>query len=206
MTVKAQSALPTSRHLTHPSTSINVPNRYKRALGRKWFLPFEPSSYRQVFLENLYRQPTPQGLQASLMTVWHGALPTVFVALFGSVALLQLAYLRWGPASVAHLAALHPHFARWASYQALLAVGANQFAVFLVTLVVHNRMGLGTVAFYNACVPLAPLLNILAFCLRYPGASFPGMVRAILEDPAVGMKQHAAAVGAAAAAAAAAVP
>lgn len=120
------------------------------------------------------------------MTVWHGALPTVFVAVFGSVALLQLAYLRWGPASILHLAARHPHFARWASYQALLAVAANQFAVFLVTLVVHNRMDLGRVAFYNALVPLAPFGGVLAFCLRYPGASFPGMVMAILENPAVG--------------------
>lgn len=181
--------------------------KYKTELGRKWDLPFEPSSYRQVFFENMFRQPTPRALRASLMTAWHGALPTVFVALLGSVSLLQLAYLRGGPASIAHLTALHPHFARWASYQSLLAVAANQFAVFLVTLVIHDAMSLGMVAFFNAMVPLVPLLNIVAFCLRYRGSSFPGMVRAILESPSAGASAVAAkAVGQAALQAVAAVP
>ncbi len=157
--------------------------QYKTALGRKWYLPFEPSRFREVFGSNLYRQPTPDALQASLMTAWQGCLPTVFVAFFGCASLLQLGYVAWGPASLQQLTASCPGLARWATYQALLAVAANNFATFLVTLVVHNRLPLAHVAFYNFLVPLIPLLNIAAFCLRYPGMSFPIIVQLLLRAP-----------------------
>lgn len=154
--------------------------KYKRELGETWTLPFEQSSFSDVFFRNLYRQPEPRALQASLMTAWHGALPTIFVALFGSLSLLQLTYLRWGPTGMARLTTMHPHLVRWATYQSLLVVAINQYAVFLVTLVVHKQMGLKLVAFYNALIPLMPLLNMVAFCLRYPGWSFSSMVRALV--------------------------
>lgn len=157
--------------------------KYKTELGRKWFLPFEPSLFRQVFGSNLWRQPRADALQASLMTAWQGSLPTIFVALLGSASLLQLPYLLWGPASMQQLVNSYPGLARWATYQALLAVAANNFATFLVTLVVHNRLPLGHVAFYNVCVPLIPLLNIAAFCWRYPGVSLSLIVRLLVRAP-----------------------
>lgn len=157
--------------------------KYKTELGRKWYLPFEPSLFRQVFGSNLWRQPRADALQASLMTAWQGCLPTIFVALLGSASLLQLPYLFWGPASIQQLVNTYPGLARWATYQALLAVAANNFATFLVTLVVHNRLPLGHVAFYNVCVPLIPLLNVAAFCLRYPGVSLSLIVKLLVRAP-----------------------
>jgi len=161
--------------------------KYKTELGRKWYLPFEPSLFRQVFGSNLWRQPSKEALQASLMTAWQGCLPTIFVALLGSASLLQLPYLFWGPASIQQLTTTCPGLVRWATYQALLAVAANNFATFLVTLVVHNRLPLGHVAFYNVCVPLIPLLNIAAFCWRYPGVSLSLIVRLLVRAPGAEM-------------------
>ncbi len=157
-----------------------VRGKYKTQLGKTWDLPFVASSYRQVFFHNIYRQPTPRALRSSLMTAPHGALPTLFVALFGSVLLLQLPYLHRGPARLAHLTTLHPDLARWACYQSLMVVVCNQFAVFLVSLVIHRRIDLAAVTFYNVMVPLIPLMNILAFARRFPDVALGGIVSTLL--------------------------
>jgi len=162
---------------------------YKTKLGRKWYLPFERSSLTQVFGSNLWRQPSADALDASLMTAWQGCAPTVFVALLGSSALLQLPYLLWGSAYTRSLTMACPALTRWATYQALAAVAANNFATFLVTLVVHSRLPLHHVAFYNVLVPLIPTLNIAAFCWRYPGMNIPLILQLLLRPPGAGCVQ-----------------
>jgi hypothetical protein len=142
-----------------------------RISGRKWYLPFERPSPSDVFFHNVYRQPSKEGLEASVSPANLVVVLTTFLtALFATIGLMQLRYLVSGAMGMATLAKLYPNIARWSVYQALLAVVANNFGTFAGTLVIQGRVSQEAAGLYNALGLMIPVLNILAFLVRYPGA------------------------------------
>ena len=142
---------------------------YKISIGKKWFLPFEKSTLKHVFLDCFWKQPTAAALDATvspsnLVT----ACTTLLTAGFATISLLQLRYLQSGAVGMARMSALYPHIVRWSCYEALLAVVANNFGTFAGTLVLQNKVSQKTAGVFNALGLLIPVLNLAAFCFRYP--------------------------------------
>merc|ERR1711916_90407 len=125
-----------------------VTKKYKPEIGSKWGLPFESASFKHVFVDCLYKQPTEDALDQSVspanaVTV----LTTVLTSLFASISLLQMRYV----------------------FEALLAVVANNFGTFAGTLVIQNKVDQTSGGIYNAIGLLIPVLNLVGFLSRYPG-------------------------------------
>ena len=158
--------------------------RSGKGLPRHWFLPFERSNFKDVFVRNLWRQPTAEALEASVSPP-NGVVvfTTSMTAAFALLALLQLRYLALGSAGMAAFAAAEPEFCRWSTYQALLAVVANNFGTFAGTLVIQRRATQKQAGLYNAIGLLIPVLNIVAFLAMHP--SHAGRFAQLLFLPAV---------------------
>lgn len=155
-------------------------------LGRRhWFLPFERASFKDVFLTNLWKQPTVEALEASVSPP-NGVVvfTTSMTAAFALLALLQLRYLGLGSAGMAALTAAEPAFCRWSAYQALLAVVANNFGTFAGTLVIQRRTTQKQAGIFNAIGLMIPVLNIIAFLAMHPGHA--GRFTELLLLPSVG--------------------
>ena len=147
-----------------------VTKKYKPEIGSKWGLPFESASFKHVFVDCLYKQPTEDALDQSVspanaVTV----LTTVLTALFASISLLQMRYLFEGSAGMARMSVLYPEIVRFSVYEALLAVVANNFGTFSGTLVIQNKVDQTSGGIYNAIGLLIPVLNLVGFLSRYPG-------------------------------------
>lgn len=155
-------------------------------LGRRhWFLPFERASFKDVFLTNLWKQPTAEALEASVSPP-NGVVvfTTSMTAAFALLALLQLRYLGLGSAGMSALTAAEPAFCRWSAYQALLAVVANNFGTFAGTLVIQRRTTQKQAGIFNAIGLMIPVLNIFAFLAMHPGHA--GRFTELLLLPSVG--------------------
>lgn len=136
-------------------------------LGRRhWYLPFVRANWGDVFLKNLWRQPTKEGLMASISPP-NGVVcfTTGMTALFALLGMLQLRYFALGPSGMSAFVAAQPAFARWSAYQALLAVVANNFGTFAGTLVIQRRKTQKQAGLYNAIGLMIPVMNILSFCI-----------------------------------------
>ena len=148
-----------------------VKGNYKEAIGRKWYLPFERPSMKHVFVDCLWKQPSESALKASVSpSNMVTACTTLLTAVFATISLLQLRYLSSGVAGMTKMAQLYPDIVRWSCYEALLAVVANNFGTFSGTLVLQNKVSQKTAGIFNAVGLLIPVLNLVGFCVRYPGA------------------------------------
>ena len=144
---------------------------YKEDIGRKWYLPFERPTMKHVFVDCLWKQPSESALKASVSpSNMVTAFTTLLTAVFATISLLQLRYLSSGVAGMTTMAQLYPDIVRWSCYEALLAVVANNFGTFSGTLVLQNKVSQKTAGMFNAVGLLIPVLNLLGFCVRYPGA------------------------------------
>lgn len=142
---------------------------FKEEIGKKWYLPFQKSSFKHVFLDCLIKQPTKEGLAASVSPANHVTVLTTFLtAIFASTALIQCRYLLSGTDGVQKLMELYPDIARWSTYNALLAVVANNFGTFVGTLVVQNKIPQQIGGMFNAIGLFIPVFNVIAFTMKYP--------------------------------------
>jgi hypothetical protein len=160
-----------------------------KGLGTKrhWNLPFERASAGDVFFRNLWRQPTPAALEATVSPA-NGVVvfTTGMTALFATLALLQLRYLALGASGMAALQSAAPAFCQWSALQALLAVVANNFGTFAGTLVIQRRVSQRSAGIFNAIGLLIPVLNIAAFLLRHqPETAAAGGFVHLMTLPAV---------------------
>jgi len=150
---------------------------YKLDVGKKWYLPFTRSSYRHIFIDCLYKQPTKESLDATVSPANFVTVCTTFLtAVFASISLLQMRYLVSGSAGVQAMLMYHPELVRWSCYEALLAVVANNFGTFAGTLVIQNKVSQKTAGIFNALGLFIPVLNFLAFVCRNPMLA-PGLLR-----------------------------
>ena len=142
---------------------------FKAEIGRKWYLPFQKSSFKYIFLDCLIKQPSKEGLLASVSPANHVTVLTTFLtAIFASTALIQCRYLLSGVEGMQRLVTLYPDIARWSTYNALLAVVANNFGTFVGTLVVQNKIPQPIGGMFNAIGLLIPVFNVIAFAIKYP--------------------------------------
>jgi hypothetical protein len=144
----------------------------EEARESSWFVRAKrPTSYKHILLDCVVLPPPPEGLLATkapshLTTV----IPVVLVALFANTALINLRFLASGAEGAASVVAACPGAARWATYNALLAVAAASAASYLGTLVLHNRLSVYTGAAITIIVDFMPVLNIAWLLSRYADA------------------------------------
>lgn len=144
---------------------------YKEDIGKKWYLPFERSSLKHVFINCFYKQPEAKAMAASVSPANIVTVTTTFLtAIFATISLLQVRYLFSGSTGIQKMALLYPDIVRWSCYEALLAVVANNFGTFAGTLVLQNKVDQKTAGMFNAIGLLIPVLNLFAFLLRYTGS------------------------------------
>lgn len=144
---------------------------FKRDIGKKWYLPFERSTLKTIFIDNLIKQPTKEGLDASvspanIVTVS----TTILTALFALISLLQVRYLQLGTEGMRNMVLLYPDIVRWSVYEALLAVVANNFGTFAGTMVLHNKVNQRTAGVFNAIGLMIPVMNLIGYAFRNPQA------------------------------------
>eukprot|EP01038_Epipyxis_sp_PR26KG_P008553 gene8553-11559_t len=155
-------------------------NDYKPKIGKKWFIPFQNqlnqahllNHFKYIFIDCFYKQPSKEALQASVSpSNVVTASTTLLTALFAMTALIQTRYLGKSPSTIMqNMNTLYPHIVRWSCYNSLLAVVANNFGTFAGTLVIQKRVSQETAGKFNAIGLFVPVLNILAFCIKYPNA------------------------------------
>jgi hypothetical protein len=144
---------------------------FKSDIGRKWYLPFEKSSYKQIFVDALIKQPRAEGLAASVSPSNIVTVSTTFLtAIFALICLLQVRYLWLGMDGMIRMKEQYPNIVQWSTYEALLAVVANNFGTFAGTLVLHNKVTQRNAGVYNAVGLMIPVMNLLGFCTRNPKA------------------------------------
>mmetsp|Transcript_61530 Transcript_61530/g.91484 ORF Transcript_61530/g.91484 Transcript_61530/m.91484 type:complete len:425 (+) Transcript_61530:33-1307(+) len=159
--------LPSSKQNDLPATNAGT-----KSLHRFWTLPFEKPKVGDVFLRNIWRQPTPEALKTTVSPA-NGVVvfTTGMTALFASLSLLQLRYLLLGPAGMMQLCIAEPDFCHWSALQALLAIVANNFGTFAGTLVIQRQTSQKKAGFYNAIGLLVPVLNIVTFLVLNRGCT-----------------------------------
>lgn len=154
-----------------------VSGDFKSEVGRKWYLPFKTSSYKHIFLDCLYQQPTKEALDASVSPANFVTVCTTFLtAVFASISLLQLRYLVSGSTGLSSMSLVYPELVRWSTYEALLACVANNFGTFAGTLVIQNKVSQKSAGIFNALGLLIPVLNFMAFIVRKPELAY-GLLR-----------------------------
>jgi hypothetical protein len=142
---------------------------YKPTIGRKWYLPFERSSLKDVFFTNIIKQPTQEAMEASVSPSNIVTVTTTFLtAIFATIAMLQGRYLLSGAEGMQKMVTTYPEIVRWSCYEALLAVVANNFGTFAGTLVLQNRVPQPLAGTFNAVGLLIPVLHVIAFILGNP--------------------------------------
>ena len=101
---------------------------------------FDRAKLVDVFLKNLWRQPTKEGLMASISPP-NGVVvfTTGMAALSALLGLLQPRYFTLGPPGMTVFAAAQPAFCQLRANQAPLAVVANNFGTFAGTLVIQRH-------------------------------------------------------------------
>eukprot|EP01036_Dinobryon_divergens_P026119 gene26119-34729_t len=141
------------------------------ALGSIFSTIYAWPTMKHVFVDCLWKQPSESALKASVSpSNMVTACTTLLTAVFATISLLQLRYLSSGLAGMTKMAQLYPDIVRWSCYEALLAVVANNFGTFSGTLVLQNKVSQKTAGIFNAVGLLIPVLNLVGFCVRYPGA------------------------------------
>lgn len=142
---------------------------YKRHLGKWMGQNFTKTTWGLAFLKAIWKQPTEEELRATaapsniiIIT------PVFFIAVFCGATLVQLRYLISGPEGMLEIQELRPELARWAVYNSLLAVFSTNFATFLGSLVLHERISLLQSACYSLFSFLIPCINTIALVWRHP--------------------------------------
>lgn len=149
---------------------------FKADIGKKWYLPFKRASLPYVFFTCLVKQPSEEGMAASVSPSNAVTMATTFLtAIFATVAMLQGRYLFSGAAGMQAMALQYPEIVRWSAYEALLAVVANNFGTFAGTLVLQNKVPQPVAGAFNAMGLLIPVLHVLAFTLMTANA-IPGLL------------------------------
>lgn len=142
---------------------------YKRHLGKWVGQDFRKTTWGLAFVKAIWKQPTEEELRATaapsniiIIT------PVFFIAVFSGATLVQIRYLISGPDGMLEIQELRPELARWAVYNSLLAVFSTNFATFLGSLVLHERISLLQSACYSLFSFLIPCINTVALVWRHP--------------------------------------
>ena len=145
---------------------------FKEDIGKKWYLPFEKSNLKYIFMDCLTKQPTEEALNASVSPAnIVTCSTTMLTAIFAIISLLQVRYLWLGSAGMQSMLSQFPEIVRWSCYEALLAVTANNFGTFAGTLVLQNKVNQRTAGMFNAIGLMIPVMNVIGLLFRYPIAS-----------------------------------
>ena len=87
---------------------------FKSSIGKKWYLPFEKSTFKHIFIDCLVKQPTDEALRASVSPANQVTVATTLLtAVFATISLLQTRYLMSGHIGMTNMLSQYPDIVRW---------------------------------------------------------------------------------------------